>query len=113
MRPGSRPVGLGVGRSGHDAPRAGPHPRRAGQGSLIYRLDDFFFLALMPDLRAAESETGGWAAPGAAPGKAGILPRPICFIIFSICLRASSSWLTCSTVLPEPLAILIRRLPSI
>ena len=32
------------------------------------------------------------------------MPEPIAFIIFAICLRASISWLTCSTVVPEPAA---------
>ena len=35
------------------------------------------------------------------------------FIIFAICLRASMSWLTCSSVVPEPPAIRLRREASI
>ena len=41
------------------------------------------------------------------------MPEPIDFIIFAICLRASSSWLTCVTVVPLPAAIRWRREPSI
>ena len=39
---------------------------------------------------------------GAAPGSAGILPFPIGFIIFAICLRASISWFTCCDRVPLP-----------
>ncbi len=43
------------------------------------------------------------------PGIDGIFPEPIIFIIFAICFRDSSSWLTCSTVVPAPAAMRWRR----
>jgi len=67
------------------------------------------------DLRVALGRggpcTGSPLPGGPAPGICGILPDPAIFIIFAICLRASSSWLTCSRVVPEPAAIRFRREP--
>ena len=37
----------------------------------------------------------------------GALPRFICLIIFSICLRPFSSWLTCWTVVPDRVQTMI------
>ena len=39
------------------------------------------------------------------------MPRPICFIIFSICLRICRTWLTCWTLVPLPAAMRARRGP--
>src|SRR5262249_26795205 len=75
-------------------------------------LRDFDFLRLLFRFLVAERCAGPFWACG-MPGSAGILPFPSCFIIFAICLRASSSWLTCSTVVPLPAAIRLRREPSI
>ena len=39
------------------------------------------------------------------------MPRPTCFIIFSICLRICRTWFTCWTVVPLPAAMRARRGP--
>jgi hypothetical protein len=65
------------------------------------------------DFRVALGRGLPLAMVGAAPGRAGILPDPMAFIIFAICFRPSMSWFTCSTVVPEPAAIRFRREPSI
>ncbi len=75
----------------------------------LYLRPAFFFRRFDDDFRVAEG-----APPGACWfGRAGSFPRPICFIIFSICLRAASRLFTCSTVVPEPRAMRSRRFPSI
>src|SRR6266536_2372375 len=74
-----------------------------------------YFLPALRFLRFADARRVMAGTPFGAcwVGRAGIFPFPSCFIMRSICFRASSSWFTCSTVAPEPFAILIRRCPSI
>jgi len=75
----------------------------------IYLLAFFFFFRLLFVFLAVAARAP-FGAPGASnPGREGILPPFICFIIFAICLRASSSWLTCWTSDPLPRAIRCRR----
>ena len=51
---------------------------------------------------AARAEAGCPCQPQGEPANCGILPLLMPFIVFSICLRASSSRLTCCTEVPLP-----------
>ena len=48
---------------------------------------------------------------GPMPGMFGVPPRATVFIIFAACSNRCTSWLTSVTVMPEPLAMRIRREP--
>src|SRR5207237_190630 len=93
-----------------------PDPRQPHLHSQVIYLRvlvRFFFLLAFVALRRGwpAAATGAW--PLIIAPRSGIWPRPIPFISFSICLRASSSRLTSSTLVPEPPAIRWRRDPSI
>ena len=50
-----------------------------------------FFFRLLADLRVALGRGFPLGAAGMVPGREGILPEPIIFIIFAICFRPSIS----------------------
>src|SRR3954469_25004710 len=81
--------------------------------SAIYLLAFLFFFRLLLVFLAVAARAPFAAPGGSNRGREGILPPFICFIIFAICLRAFSSWLTCWTSVPLPFAIRSRREPSI